>query len=103
MTLRYYMVTFDIIGSRGREGDYRKVEEALKFRFGAGNYWKLVKQCAVVRTFHTASDIRGTLAQQLGRNCNILVVRLRHGYAVSIRDSAKRAEAIDCLRRIPAG
>jgi hypothetical protein len=102
MTKRFYLVTFDLIGSRGRENEYKRAEDALTFRFGKDNYWKLVKQCAVVRTNQDARAIRDVLQQRLGRNCNILVMRLRRGYAFSIRDPLKRQAAKDCLQQIPS-
>lgn len=102
MTGRFYMVTFDLIGSKGRENDYAKARGALRFLVGEGNYWDLVKQCAIVRTNKDARVIMNSLTQSLGLECNILVVRLRRGYAFRLRDVGKRAKARDCLQQIPS-
>lgn len=96
----HYLVTFDLIGSEGRNNEYSLAEQALKFRFGPENYWKIVKQCAIVRTGQGAVAIRDTLSQRLGANTNILVVKLQKGYAYRLRDSRARASAIDCLGSI---
>lgn len=96
----FYMVTFDLQNSAGRSDDYRHAESSLKFRFGPDNYWKLVKQCAIVRTDQGARSIRDALGQRLGADCNILVVKLARGYAFKIRDHAKRRAARQCLRQI---
>lgn len=97
---RTYLVTFDLENSKNRTNDYKRAEAALHFRFGANKCWKLVKQCYIVRTNMTAVDIRLTLTQRLGASCNILVVRLRKGYAFKINDPAKRQQAHICLDHI---
>lgn len=98
----FYMVTFDLQNSSGRSDDYRQAENSLKFRFGVDNYWKLVKQCAVVRTDQGAAAIRDALSQRLGSDCNILVVKLAQGWAFKIRDQSKRHVARRCLSQIGA-
>jgi hypothetical protein len=102
MTGRFYMVTFDLENSKGRTNDYPKARQALQFLVGDGNYWDLVKQCAIVRTNNDARAIMNTLTQQLGPDCNVLVVRLRRGYAFKLRDVDKRAKARDCFQQIPS-
>lgn len=98
---RYYIATFDLIGSRGREHQYKLADKALRFRFGEANYWKIVKQCAIIRTKDRAKDIRDVLSQQLGQKTNILVLRLRHGHAFSLQDPDSRAIAKDCFDGMP--
>lgn len=98
---KYYMVTFDLLNSAGRTNDYKAAEDAIRFLVGPGNYWKFVKQCAIVRTNRDARDIRNTLGQRLGSNCNILIVRLRRGYAFKLKDAVKRNAARRVLQNIP--
>jgi hypothetical protein len=102
MTERFYMVKFDLKNSKGREAEYYRADAALKFRFGPSNYWKIVKQCRIVRTDRDASAIRNSLTQTLGGNCNILVVRLRHGHAYTLVDPAARLAAKNCFDQISA-
>lgn len=102
MTNRFYMVTFDLEDSKNRTNEYKAAEEALKFRFGPDNYWKILKQCCIVRTNRDAREIRDTLIQRLGQKCNILVIRLRRGYAFKIKDREKRTSAQSCLSQIPS-
>jgi hypothetical protein len=102
MTGRFYLVTFDLENSRGREAEYTLADTALRFRFGAKNFWKIVKQCRIVRTNQDARQIRASLQQTLGGNCNILIVRLRRGYAFTLTTPAARITARDCLQQIPS-
>ena len=94
------MVTFDLENSRNRTNDYKRAEDALRFRFGPRNYWKLVKQCHIVRTSLAAADVRSTLTQRLGSNCNILVVQLRKNYAYRLLRPQNQQQARDCLGTI---
>lgn len=96
------MVTFDLQNSKGRSGEYLNAESSLRFRFGPDNYWKIVKQCAIIRTDEGAASIRDTLSQKLGAECNILVVKLARGYAFKIRDPLQREKAKECLRKVDA-
>jgi hypothetical protein len=102
MTDRFYLVTFDLQNSKGREAEYTRADTALRFRFGAQNFWKIVKQCRIVRTNQNARQIQATLQQTLGGNCNILIVRLRRGYAFTLTTATARITARDCLQQIPA-
>lgn len=102
MTGRFYIVTFDLQNSKGREAEYPRADAALRLRFGSQNFWKIVKQCRIVRTNEDARQIRATLQQVLGGNCNILVVRLRRGYAFKLTTPAARIVARDCLQQIPS-
>tara|TARA_R110002124_G_scaffold16882_7_gene71440 strand:- start:6731 stop:7051 length:321 start_codon:yes stop_codon:yes gene_type:complete len=95
------MVTFDLLNSKTRTKEYKQAEEALKFKFKPQNYWKPVKQCAIVRTDMGAQAIRDTLKQRLGANTNIMVVRIKREYALTIKDPAKRREAKGCFDQIP--
>jgi len=97
---KHYMVTFDIVGSRGREGDYKRVESSLKMRFGDENYSKIVKQCCIIRTNESAMMIRDSVKQILGSDSNILVNKMAYGYAVSLKDPKTRAKARTILDRI---
>lgn len=100
MTSRHYMVTFDISPSIGRTNDYPKVDAALKFRFGAANFWKPLKQVRIIRTNQDARAIRDTVSQALGAGCRVLVVRLRRGYAFRIADPTERLDAQKRLQEI---
>lgn len=102
MTSRFYMVTFDLRNSKGRENEYAKADAALKFRYGDQNYWKIVKQCRIIRTNQDARQIRDMLNQSLGGNCNILVVRLKRGFAFTLLNPLDRVVARDCLQQIPS-
>lgn len=101
MPIRYYLVTFDLINSAGRTGDYKLAEDTLKFRFGPTNFWKPLKQFCVVRTDQGAASVRNALGQRLGRNCNILVVALRRDFAHQIANSRKRRQADEFLNKLP--
>jgi len=72
MAMHFYSVTFDLENSASRTNDYKAAEIALKTRFGSGNYWKIVKQCCIVRTTQDAVSVRQTLEQRLGVRTNIL-------------------------------
>lgn len=98
----FYMVTFDLQNSRGRSNEYSAAEAHLRNRFGAENYWKIVKQCAVIRTADHSRAIRDTLSQRLGSDCNILVVKIARGYALKIRDPYQREKAKKCLQQVDA-
>lgn len=102
MTGRYYMVTFDITPSKGRNNDYKMVNDSLMMQFGMSNYWSIVKQCCIIRTARDARSIRDSISQKLGSDCNILVVRLRRGYAFKLIDPVKRQNAQNVLSQIPA-
>jgi hypothetical protein len=99
---RLYIVTFDIEGSAGREGDYGKVEKALQTAFGPKNYRKIVKQCCVIRTVGPgAVPIRDAIKLTLGKKCNIVVLRLARGYAIKICDALLRAQAGKLFKELP--
>lgn len=103
MALRYYLVTFDLVGSKGREAEYAAARRSLKFLVGSPNYLRVVMQCALVRTDkYYASALKNSLAQRLGSQTNILVVRLRHGYALKLLDQQRRKDALSFLGNIPA-
>jgi hypothetical protein len=102
VSTRYYLVTFDLKNSKGREAEYKRADDALVLRYGPQNYWRIVKQCRIIRTSQDARHIRDSLHQRLGGNCNILVVRLRRGYAFTLMDPQDRAKARDCLQNIPS-
>ena len=102
MTSRFYMVAFDLKNSKGRESEYARADAALQFRVGAKNCWRIVKQCRIVRTDQDASSIRNMINQSLGGNCNILVVRLKRGYAFTLMNPDDRIVARDCLQQIPS-
>lgn len=100
MAKRFYMATFDLLNSHGREQEYKLAENTLRFRFGAENYWKPLKQFCVIRTDRGAAAIRDALKQRLGSDCNILVVELAKGYAFKIIDPRKRREAKEFLEQL---
>ena len=102
MADRYYLVTFDLQNSKGREAEYAKARGALQFLVGSSNYYGLLKQCSIVRTSLMASRLQQTLMQILGQNCNILIVRLRYGYSFRIRDPQIRQRAKELLNNIPS-
>lgn len=100
---RYYMVTFDLVGAKGREAEYEQARKALQFMVGPQNYIRIVKQCCFVRTDrHNAARLRDSLQQMLGSKSNILVVRLRHGYAFRLMKHADQVAAANFLQSIPA-
>jgi hypothetical protein len=100
MAERYYLVTFDLENSAGREADYERVRNDLKQLVGPMNYHKPLKQCCIVKTDKNAATIRNAMTQRLGQQCNILVARLRFGFAFRIRDRHTHAETSALLRRI---
>lgn len=102
MADRFYLASFDLLQSQGRQNDYKAAEETLKFRFGANNYWKPLKQFCVIRTDQGAAAIRDALSQRLGGNCNILVVGLKKGYAYKIVNTRRRREAKEMLEQLPS-
>lgn len=103
MADRYYIVTFDLENSQGREAEYSRVRRRLEALVGPTNYYRPLMQCCIVRTHLYAAQIRDSMKQTLGSNCNILVTRLRHGYAHHIRNSSTRLRTDNMLRNIPRG
>jgi hypothetical protein len=98
--LRYYCVTFDISPSYGRENDYAKAAVAIKRVVGAGNYFKIMWQCCIVRTDRTSVDLRDAIKNRLESGVDIFVVRLARGSAFKIRDSTDRETASRLIREI---
>jgi hypothetical protein len=101
MADRFYLVTFDIKNSKGREAEYSQVRGALLTLVGRSNYLRSIKQCCLVRTPLPASALRNSVKQILGYNCNILVVRLAFGYGIDIKDAATRLDTLKFLNSIP--
>jgi hypothetical protein len=95
------MITFDLKNSNGRQAQYKKADAHLVFVYGKQNFWKIMKQVKIIRTNHDPRQIRDSLHQNLMGNCNILVVRIRKGYAFKIIDPALRLIARDCLQQLP--
>jgi tRNA U38,U39,U40 pseudouridine synthase TruA len=102
MSLRYYMVTFDLPNSAGRTNEYMKVRRDLQLLVGNTNYHAFTKQACIVQTSKDARAIRDRMVQKLGGNCNILVVRLRKGFAFKLLDPVARVQANGVLRSIPS-
>lgn len=103
MAIRHYLVTFDLVGSKGRESEYGAARRALEFLVGSQNYFRIVMQCCLVRTDkYYAAALKNSLSQRLGSQSNILVVRLRHGYAMKLLNQTTREEALEFLGNIPA-
>ncbi len=102
MSLRFYMVTFDLENSANRTDEYTKVRNDLKLMVGTANYHGFTKQACIVQTSKDVRAIRDRMAQKLGGNCNILVVRLRKGFAFKLLDPIARAQANGVLRSIPS-
>lgn len=101
MANQFYMVTFDLENSANRTNEYAMVRIDLKAMVGASNYHGFTKQACIVQTSNNAAAIRNRMAQKLGGDCNILVVRLQHGYAFKLTDSKIKAQAAAVLRSIP--
>ena len=80
----FYMVTFDIIGSKGKEALYEKVRRALQTQVGDGNYYRLLKQCVLIETLTDRREVGKMTKSILGDSCNILIVRLQSGQAYRI-------------------
>lgn len=100
MASRFYMVTFDLENAANRTAEYAQVRADLKLMVGAANYHSFTKQACIVQTSYDAAAIRDRMAQKLGGNCNILVVRLRHGYAFKLKDPKVKEQAAAVLRSI---
>lgn len=101
MPVRYYLTTFDLENSKGREAEYAKVRRRLEFLVGKQNYLRIVKQCCIVQTSLNAAALRNSIRQVTGSQSNILVVRLRHGYSTAINDPSIRQKARDFLDQVP--
>ncbi len=107
MANRFYMVTFDLEHSATRTAEYAQVRADLKFMVGPANYHGFTKQACIVQTSQNAAAIRDRMAQKLGGDCNILVVRLAHGYAFKFSatklkaEPSMKAQAAAVLRSIP--
>ena len=100
MADRYYVVTFDLEDSQGREAEYELVRRDLKLMVGPMNYHRPLKRCCIIRTNKDAQTIRNTMTQKLGDKCNILIARLRHGFAFRIRDPELRVRTSILMRSI---
>jgi hypothetical protein len=98
---RYYIVTFDLEESKGQELEYNKIRQRLEGLVGKENYFRPVKQCCIVKTPLSARHIRNSMLQTLGPKCNILVVRLRFGYAFRIKDVQERQRTNRLMNAIP--
>ena len=96
----FYMVTFDIINSRGKESLYHAVEKALKDELGDEHYYRVVKQCVLVETLADKREIGKIIKGILGNECNILIVRLQPGQAYRIVDPAHKANAAKFFKRL---
>jgi hypothetical protein len=102
MAFRYYLVTFDLVNSKGRESEYAVARRALEFLVGKTHYFRIVMQCSLIRTDrHNALALKNSLSQRLGAQSNILVVRLRHGYALKLLNQQKSNAAHEFLKEIP--
>ncbi len=101
MSNRFYMVTFDLENSANRTNEYQKVRADLRAMVGPAHYHGFTKQACIIQTSSNARAIRDRMAQKLGGDCNILVVRLCHGYAFKLLDPTVRVQAAAVLRSIP--
>jgi hypothetical protein len=101
MPYHYYVATFDLEQSKGREAEYGKVRQALECLVGSKNYYRPVKQCCIVRTNLNADTLRDSMTQTLGPRCNILIARLRFGFAFRIRNPETKRETGMWMRGIP--
>lgn len=103
MADRYYLATFDLVNSEGRQAEYAKARAALEFLVGGQNYYRPVKQCCILKSDGSvnAARIKKTLTQNLGSDCNVLVVRLRHGHAIHLLDRENRIETEALLAGLP--
>ncbi len=92
MAGRFYMVTFDLEHSASRTAEYAQVRADLKLMVGPANYHGFTKQACIVKTSQNAAAIRDRMAQKLGGDCNILVVRLAHGFAFRFSVTKRKEE-----------
>ena len=97
---RFYLVTFDLKESHTRQAEYLKVRSRVRNLVGRENFCQIVKQCCMVRTSLDAASIRNSMKQVIGERCNILVVRLRKGYAFKLLDPAMQRRAREFLGSI---
>ena len=97
---RYYLITFDLTPSYNRQSDYDGIRAAIKSFVGIRNYFEPLKQCCMVRTRVNAMALRQHVAA-LVRPGNVLVLRLRHGYATDIIDPVLRKKTRDWLGGVP--
>jgi hypothetical protein len=101
MAVEYYLVTFDLINSKGRANEYETVRRRLRFLVGPQNYCRVVKQCCLIRTKLGPTTVRQSIEQTIGSQSNTLIVPLRYGYSMRIKDPVTRVQARDFLRSIP--
>jgi hypothetical protein len=101
MAVEYYLVTFDLINSKGRESEYATVKNRLRLLVGPQNFCRVVKQCCLIRTKLDAKTIRQSVEQTIGSQSNTLILPVRRGYSLRVKDPATRNAAIDFLKSIP--
>lgn len=101
MADRYYLVTFDLIGSRGREYQYKLVEDRLKSISINEEYHKLVKQCAIICTDRAREEIYETVRQAVGGKASVLVIRVAWGSIIRMPNKSKQRDAECILDGIP--
>ena len=97
---RDYLITFDLSDSANRRDEYRTIRNAIRDFVGPCNYFKSLKQCCLVRTNENNAIILGQLVGNLVDPGNVLVLRLRYGYATDIVDPVMRQKTRDWLRKI---
>lgn len=101
MALRFYLVTFDLKDSYGRNAHYAAADAALKFRYGEENFWKVIKQCRIIRTSDTAGSIKDMLNQAVGGNCDIVILQIKGDWDCKFMDYRDRRNARECLEQVP--
>lgn len=76
---RFYMVTFDLKGARGREALYAKFGSHLRAFVGRENAHRFIKQCYFVRCRFKRRDVRTEMQRLLSGRDSILVAQLAPG------------------------
>jgi hypothetical protein len=77
--LQYYMVTFDLSGSDGRQATYARFRTRLGALIGIDNVVRGIKQVYFIRSDYLPKDIRSEMERVLEAQDSIIVTRLQPG------------------------
>ena|ERR1700693_2643231 len=103
---RYYLVTFDLKRSAGRQALYTRFKRRLEKILGRANVGSIIKQCYFVKSTLKSSYIRAEMQTILAPQDSILIARLQPGYSYSLKKpgSGRRAKQyFKALREDEAG
>lgn len=82
---QYFMVTFDLSGSAGRQAVYARFRARLGALVGAENVVRAIKQVYFVKADFSSRDIREEMQRVLERQDSIIITRLQPGESFRLK------------------